>query len=303
MGAEVSAQILAIVGRESVEQRTIDFLNGLESLQKPDVARLNTRHIGQTQWGQSKIVNAYFTKEQVEELETLELVQLTDMQFGHKSCKLKRVIEWNNWILEKPNRFVLMTGDNIDAATAKSPGSPWDNWFEPQSEVYKFCKMMSPIRHRILGYVGGNHERRGIPAFGDLGFMIATLLKLPYSAGQQLVNVNFGKHRPFKIHLWHGLPRARTKGALAQIIDRYMQQGDSQLYLTGHNHQALVIPQWRMFRDDSGGMKLTKIIGASGTSFLEFWGTYAEIMGLSASDVLMPRVILYPQGSWELTLR
>jgi len=303
MEPDISSQILEIVGTESIEQRTIDYLQDLQDLQKPFVGNMSTRHIGQTGFGQSKIVNVSFSDELVAKFKTLELVQLTDMQFGHKSCKLNRVKEYIDWILERPNRFILMTGDNVDAATVKSPGSPWDNWFEPQSGVYKFCRMMAPVRHRVLGYVGGNHERRGIPAFGDLGFMIATMLKLPYSAGQQLINVNFGKHKPFRIHLWHGLPRARTKGALAQILDRFMQQGDSQLYLNGHNHQAMVLPQWRMFRDGIGGMKLTKIIGASGTSFLEYWGTYGEVMGLSASDVLMPRAILEPSGHWEFTIR
>lgn len=303
MVTDIAPQIQEIVGTEGLEKRTIDYLHDLEALQKPFIGRMTTQHLGQTQFGQSKVVHVHFTREQAEQMKTVELVQLTDMQFGHKSCKVKRVKEYIDWILEVPNRFVLMTGDNIDAATAKSPGSPWDNWFEPQSQVYKFCEIMSPMRHRILGYVGGNHERRGVAAFGDLGFLIATMLKLPYSAGQQLINVHFGNHKPFKAHLWHGLPRARTKGALAQILDRFMQQGDSQLYLTGHNHQGLVIPQWRMFRDANGNIKLIKIIGAQGTSFLEFWGTYAEVMGLMGSDVFMPRVILYADGKWELTLR
>jgi hypothetical protein len=305
MEAKVPSQILELVGQESLEASTLQYLADLASLVKNFEFRETTHHKGRTSFGQSKVVNAYFSEEQVKKWGFLELIQLTDMQFGHKSCKIDRVKQFMDYVLAKPNRYVLMTGDNVDAATVKSPGSPWDNWFEPQSGVYKFCKMIAPIRHRTLGYVGGNHERRGIPAFGDLGFLIATLLQLPYSNGQQLINVNFGGHKPFKIHLWHGLPRARTKGALAQIIDRFMQQGDSQLYLTGHNHQALVVPVHRMSHNATGDIRVMKVIGASGTSFLEFWGTYAEVMGFSASDTIMPVTILEPEGgnAWEMRIR
>jgi hypothetical protein len=40
-----------------------------------------------------------------------------------------------------------------------------------------------------------------------------------------------------------------------------------------------------------------------GTSFLEYWGSYGEVMGLTASDVLMGRVTLDQKGGWELSLR
>lgn len=306
MAKHISKEIQRLVGTEGLEDKTYEFLDKLLALQRPNEYQHRYIHKGQTGLGQTKVVNVEFSPEFVKKYKFLELVQLTDMQFGHKSCKVKYVKAFFDYILEKENRYLLMTGDNIDAATATSMGQPWDNWFGPQSEVYTFCTLLAPLRHRILGYVGGNHERRGLGTFGDLGFTIATLLKLPYSAGMQLLNVNFGEHKPFKIHLWHGLPRAKTKGALAQITDRYMQQGDSQLYLSGHNHQAIVIPYWKQTRDGQGGIKMMKTIGATGTSFLEFWGTYAEVMGLSGSETLMPKVRLYPEGGnqgWEMIIR
>jgi hypothetical protein len=39
------------------------------------------------------------------------------------------------------------------------------------------------------------------------------------------------------------------------------------------------------------------------SSFLEHWGTYAEVMGMPAGDCQMWRLILEPGGHWELTLR
>lgn len=233
---------------------------------------------------------------------SIELVQLTDVQFGHVSCKVARVREYLKWILSEPNRFLLLTGDLVDAWAMWSPGRAFEQLGDPQTQVYKFIEVFAPVRHRILGYVGGNHERRAIPGFGDLGILIATLLRVPYSGGRQVIDIHFGKHRPFKVSLWHGVGSARTKGTVAQTLKRFMDIGDSQLYLMGHLHQALVMPDWKEARDGNR-LVIKKSMGAVGSSFLESWGVYGEVSGYGVSDVLMARAVLESNGKWELTLR
>src|SRR5207245_2294472 len=117
------------------------------------------------------------------QFDTIELLHITDVQFGHVSCNGKKMIEYRDWILAEPNRFMLWGGDMVDAGTKVSVGSPWEQLWEPQSQLYKFCELWAPARHRVLGYVGGNHERRTVLTFGDLGQSIATVLQIPYSAG------------------------------------------------------------------------------------------------------------------------
>lgn len=234
----------------------------------------------------------------------IELVQITDLQFGHISCKVDRVIEYRDWVLASPNRFMLWTGDNVDAWRLGSPGSPFEQIGDPQTQVYKFCEIWAPARHRILGYVGGNHERRGVAGFGDLGLLLAQLLQIPYSGGRQFIDIVYGKHDAFKVDLWHGTGGARTKGTVAQILDRFMQQGVADLYLMGHLHQPLIMPIWKQTRDRAKRrIVLKKCFGAVGSSFLDTWGTYGEISGFAAHDVLMPRCVLTPDGKSELTLR
>lgn len=100
-----------------------------------------------------------------------------------------------------------------------------------------------------------------------------------------------------------GVGGARTKGAVAQVLDRFMQWGDSQLYLMGHLHQGMVVPAWREVRDGRGGLRLEKKIAAIGTSFLESWGGYGEVAGFHPHDVMMARAVVEASGKWELTLR
>jgi hypothetical protein len=193
----------------------------------------------------------------------------------------------------------------IDSATVLSPGEPWENLFSPQRQVYKFCELAAPLRSRILGYVGGNHERRGIRTFGDLGILIATLLEVPYSSGQQLIDIWYGDWKPYHIHLWHGGGAARTEGAKMMMMSRFANNHPgSHLYLVGHLHDCMERTAVRESRvPHQNKVKMTKYTVGMSSSFLNFWGTYAETMGMAPTDVLMRRVILEPNGRVEMTIR
>lgn len=236
------------------------------------------------------------------DFKTLELIQITDVQFGHICCKVDRVIEYRDWVLAKPNRYMIWTGDNIDSATMLSKGTTWENIGTPQHQIFQFCQLWGPARHRVLGYVGGNHERRALTTFGDLGITIAALLRIPYSRGKQLIDIYFGQHRPFQISQWHGVGGARTKGTVAQVLTRFAAEGDSQLYLMGHLHQPMIIPFWKE-RRGKNGVRAVKTVAALGSSFMENWGSYAEVSGYTASDVLMPLTQLDRDGGWQVNLR
>lgn len=227
---------------------------------------------------------------------------ICDLQYGHHAFKEERFLEFREWILSEPNRFVFLGGDIIDAATPLSVQSPYENKFEPSKQVLNLVELMIPMHHRILGSVGGNHERRTSKTFGDAGALISTLLKIKYSRGVQLIDIHYGKHAPFKVSIWHGGGAARTKGARAQMLHRFMQQADSQLYLCGHLHDVVLLFDWRQ-RREGRGIKLQKVAGVMSSSFLDWWNTFGEIAGLPASDTMMARAILEPDGKWEVTLR
>jgi hypothetical protein len=249
--------------------------------------------------GEAKYLSWDFSKAK---FKTLEILQITDMQFGHTCCKVERVIEYRDWVLAKPNRYMVWTGDNIDSATMQSKGTTWENVGTPQQQMFGFCKLWAPARDRILGYVGGNHERRALTTFGDLGITIAALLRVPYSRGKQLIDITFGKHPAFRLAQMHGVGGGRTKGSIAQDLMRFASEGDSQMYFMGHLHQPMIIPFWKERRID-GKIHAVKTIAARGSSFLETWGSYGEIHGHGPSDVMMPRCVIEADGHWEVTLR
>jgi hypothetical protein len=234
----------------------------------------------------------------------IELTHLTDLQYGSKQFERERFIAHRDWILASPHRFVFLGGDLIDAATILSVASPYDNTEEPIDQVDGVVELLEPLaaRGRLLGYVGGNHERRTIKTFGDCGRSIARELKVPYSRGVQLIDIRFGKHDPLKISLWHGGGSARTKGAKAQMLHRFMQQADSQIYMVGHLHDVVVLYDWRQQRIGKR-IKLQKIAGIMSSSFQSYWGSYAEVSAMSPSDSMMGRIVVDREGGWEITLK
>lgn len=277
---------------------TQTYLDRLWDDAPKDVVKVNSSmHIGD----ESKFVRVGF--DPVDYPDGIEILHLTDVQYGHRSCNVEKFIQYRDWVLEEPNRFVFFGGDMVDAATVVSIASPYENTMEPQGQVYRFVELAMPIRHRVIGYVGGNHERRGVKTFGDLGHLIALLLKVPYSSGKQFVDISYGAHQPFKNSLWHGGSGSKTKGSKAQMLHRFMTQGDSQVYWVGHLHDVLMLGDVRERRGDPGSIKLEKFAGVMSSSFLEHYGTYAETMGLPAGDCQMWRLLLEPNGKWQLTLR
>lgn len=273
---------------------TLEFLEGLRAKAPKDVVKLElSMKFGQ----ENKYVTARFKEKDYPE--GIEILHLTDLQFGHKACNVARIEEYRDWVLSAANRFVFFGGDLIDAATLLSVGSPLENDGEPQDQVYRLVKMLMPLRHRVLGYVGGNHERRTTKTFGDAGRLISNFLQIPYSSGKQFVDIHYGAHKPFKNSLWHGGSGSKTKGSKCNVIHSFMRQADSQMYWLGHLHDFLYVGDVRETRDGKGGIKLQKYCGVMSSSFLEHWGTYAEVAGLSANDIQMWKLCLSPDGKWE----
>lgn len=282
-----------------IEPSTMEFIEHLQSKSPKDVVKLS---LGQRVNEEAKVVSVTIPTT----FKDIELYHLTDVQWGHKCCNRQKFVEYRDWILAKPNRFVVFGGDMIDAATMLTKGSPWENEGNPIEQVMQFVEVALPMRHRVLGYVGGNHERHVRPSLGrDAGSLIASYLSIPYSSGQQHVDIYYGDWKPFEIALWHGKGAAQTEGAKAQMIVRHAKdQANAQLVLVGHLHSPMVIPLWRQVRNYRGkAIGLQKYYTCMSSSFLDFWGGYAEVMGLTPADTMMARAIVEPNGKFEITLK
>lgn len=279
---------------------TVEYLSKLTESAPEDVLKIQT--------GMAYAEERKYVSVQIPEklgFDRIEIYHLTDVQWGHVCCQENRFIEYRDFILAEPNRFTVFGGDMINAATMLSKGTPWEDNSLPIEQVYRFVQVSMPMRHRVLGYVGGNHERHIRPTMGrSAGSLIASLLRIPYSEGQQSIDIHFGEWKPFKIDLWHGGGAARTDGAQLMMLTRWAKATDGDLCLVAHLHGAVVKPLWRRQRNVKGkALGLKKYYACMSSSFMEFWSTYAEIAGLEPSDVCMARCIVEKNGKFEVTVR
>lgn len=236
----------------------------------------------------------YVTVNVPSKFKTFEIVHITDVQFGHIRCAEDKFREFLDWILESDERFVIFGGDMIDSITKHSVGSMHENRWEPSEQILRFVETVSKIRHRVLGYVGGNHERR-VPG---QAMLIASLLRIPYSSGEQVIDINFGQHKPFKVGVWHGEGKGSGQpGGVANKIDRFSDKMNCNYYLVGHLHQFQLLAKARIIAR-KGKFYLQDVIGAMSSSFQEYWGSYAEVAGLRPSRIRMARAVLEPDGTW-----
>ncbi len=282
--------------QEGLVASTLDYIEKLNKNAPRDVVKITTGvHIGDN-------VKRVCVR-MPDTLTRVEVIHITDVQYGHMLCNVQKFKEYCDWILDSPNRFVLFGGDMVDAATILSKGSPYENTAEPKTQMMRFCELAMRIRHRVLGYVGGNHEAQTVKTYGTLGSTIATFLRIPYSDGKQLIDIHFGAHKPFTISMFHGSGSARTKGAKAQMLDRFMQTADSRLYFVGHLNDAITLWHWREKRTLDNKIHLEKICGMMSSSFLEYWGSYAERMGLNPTELVISKAVLFPDGRWQVEQR
>lgn len=234
----------------------------------------------------------------------LEILQLTDIQYGSAFCDVAKLDQYLDWILAEPYRYAVLGGDLLENYNyTKSPGSPYEQMGDPASCMGQLMHKLMPVAHRFLGYVSGNHERRH-SAFSDMTRLMAETLGVPWASGRQHIAVYFGEHKPFKISMHHGTGSARTRGSIVNALERMAKQDDSDLFLMGHLHRPNAFQITRSTWDARNRcMALHDQWAAMGSSFLKHWGSYADTAGHDPGRVSMPLAVLSRDGSWSLSLR
>lgn len=274
----------------------------LEALRQPLVAE---RRLGMAApGGANAYVEWVFPEAECARWRTLSILQLTDVQFGSMYCNVRKLDAYLRWALAAPSRYLVLGGDLVEGFNfLASPGSPYEQAADPHTCLGGFVARFVPVAHRVLGMVSGNHERR-FRAFGDLTRLLAELLQVPWTVGRQHIAVRFGAHQPFKIALHHGRGSAQTRGSVVNALERAALADDSDLFLMGHLHQANTIHIPRSIWDpERREMVLRDSWAAMGSSFLDYWGSYADMAGYRQSKLSMPLAVLDAKGGWSISLK
>src|SRR5271166_4461070 len=211
-----------------------------------------------------------------------------DEQLGHVTCDEERIKKDIAWVEKNPQCLVMLLGDAIDAATDRSPGSIRENKSAPIRQANQYIDLHRPIRDRVIGYVGGNHERRIDKALSEGGAgvrLIASGLStpehpVPFSSGVLLLDLHWKGHL-WTFTLFHGAGAAATAGSKVQRLQRNILLSDSLITLSGHLHEELKTSRRLIKRTAEGGIHIAKQTALQCGTYLKYLGSYGEVAGMS----------------------
>lgn len=180
----------------------------------------------------------------LENHDRIELYSIADLHWEAPETQQTRFLRFVRYILDKPNRFVVLNGDLLDVALALSVSDPYGSTDSPGGAVGALAVVLKSIKHRILAVQPGNHEDRvykytGIDVTEYLllkaGIDLDIYAKLPF-----VLIIQFGQEhgKPIKYagFFHHGMGAARTKGAKVNSNIRLEEIASVDFYCNGHVH-------------------------------------------------------------------
>jgi len=181
------------------------------------------------------------------ESEYVDILPLGDLHLGSEESMFKQMLE----IIEQyPNTKLILLGDLIDNAIAESLGDVYSQTTNPHGALQVISNFLEQYKARILGVVGGNHERRTWRKVGvDPISLLCSQLQIPYADDLMIIDIGIKgqttyrgskKRTHYAIACHHGASGGRfPEKSMRQ--HRYFQGmiSNVDIFITGHTH----IPQ------------------------------------------------------------
>lgn len=232
------------------------------------------------------------------------LIPIGDCHFGDKNFtkeSKKKLKGYCDWVMEKDNARIFLTGDIFNTAGRNSKTSPFESDISEYQEATDFFK---PYASKIIGAVDGNHEYRMYDEFGISPLQLfCRELNIPYCKYSAMIRMRVGKrtdpnsgNRYKQIYFLYGHHSTGGGGTVGGKLNRAVKLRDIvegvDVLLTGHNHQLAVAPQDVFYPSNQGGIKKRRIWYVNCGSYLEWDNSYAEKGMLAPSKLGSPRIRL-----------
>jgi UDP-2,3-diacylglucosamine pyrophosphatase LpxH len=193
----------------------------------------------------SDIVYKILPVELSEEFDELELYAVADVHIGERESRLEDFERFIDFILDKPNRYVLILGDIINNNLKNSVGSVYEDTIPPSQQKKKAKQLLKRLQSRIIAIVSGNHEFRSHKDTDqDITEDIAEYLDVPYSPDVIYIKLTFGKKQNGKrqcytIYATHGFAGGRTPGNALNRLEDLSKNIEAEIYIVGHTHKKI----------------------------------------------------------------
>jgi predicted phosphodiesterase len=151
-------------------------------------------------------------------------------------------------IRDDPDARAILNGDLLQYDTKKSKGDVYRQKYPPGQQKRIMRDYLMPIKDKILGIIGGNHDEGRTEEDATPILDIAEWLGIPYLQGQGLFKLpvgrrpNNGKPIVYAIYATHGWTNSRLMGGKAINLHRLSDIVLADVYMIGHTHTPMAFP-------------------------------------------------------------
>lgn len=242
-------------------------------------------------------------KELSNELEFVNIYPLADLHIGSKFFKRKILELHLNTIKNDPNGLLILNGDLVNNSIKTSIGDIYEETMNPEEQIDLLVELFEPLKDKIIGVIGGNHEVRtykqtGISILKNFCYRLG-LIDV-YSNVSNLTFLSFGKSRDrdnvkntFTIYNSHGRGGGKMIGSKANRVHNLSSiVPNADLYIHSHTHAPITFKDSYVSADSRNkGFSIQDRLFVN-TNAYEGFGGYGEVIGLSPSNHDMIKIEL-----------
>ena len=219
---------------------------------------------------------------------TVRLWAVADVHIGAREADMDGFAEFLRRIEADPDSYIVLCGDIINNGIKDSLTNVYDEVMPPSAQIEAAVELLEPVKGRILGAVGGNHELRSKRAVDiDPMATIMTILRIaplyrPNFAMMRVILEKNGVRDSYALMLIHG-KSANKKKQLA-----YSVEGVDAI-ISGHTHDGIIEKPARLCFNNRNVVSVKHIVSMTATSWLDYGG-YA------ARGLYLPKATSDPQA-------
>lgn len=242
-------------------------------------------------------------KELGSEIKYINIYALADLHIGSKHFK-RSILEMHlNTIKNDPNGLLILNGDLVNNSIKTSIGDIYEETMNPEQQIDLLVKLFEPLKDKIIGVTGGNHEVRtykqtGISILKNFCYRLGIIDV--YSNISNLTFLSFGKSKgrdkvkqTFKIYNSHGRGGGKMIGSKANRVHNLANiVTNADLYIHSHTHAPITFKDSYIVCDTRNkGMSIQSRLFVN-TNAYEGFGGYGEVIGLAPSnhDLIMVKL-------------
>lgn len=201
---------------------------------------------------------------------------VADVHIGAKEADIEGFQKFLGKVRNEPDSYLVIVGDVLNNGTRDSLTNVYEETMPPSAQVELAAELLEPVKDRILGAVGGNHEQRSAKAVDlDPLFQVFSILRIPEVYRQNFAFVRIVLERGnitdhYALYLTHGKSASKQRRFAQSAVEGV------DAVIAGHTHNGSVEKHARLVLSNRNAISIKPMISMTATSWLNYGGYSAR---------------------------